>query len=162
GGVRPDRRAPPYPCPHEDPIVFGGEPSLLVDRARLLVVDEHHAVPHEDFVLDHDSVTDERVALDLAALADHSTTLALDERADPSPGTDPATVEIGERVDGHVFAELDVGDQTIWRVVRGCRRHRPRRLSLRARNRAQWIEATGLVQTAERGLNLRALRLDPC
>jgi hypothetical protein len=59
---------------------------------RVQIVDEHHAVPHEDLVLDRHTFADEGMALDLAPRADHDVLLDLDERADPCVVADLATV----------------------------------------------------------------------
>ena len=77
-------------------------------RPRPLVVDEHHAVADEDLVLDRDARADERVALDLAARADLDARLDLDERADAREVSDPAPVEVRERLDEDAFAEVHV------------------------------------------------------
>ena len=76
-------------------------------------------MPDEHLVLDLDAVADERVALDLAARADRRPALDLDERADPRVVADPAAVEVRERLDDDVLAELDVVDQPVRRVVDG-------------------------------------------
>src|SRR5262249_10768239 len=101
----------------ELPVPRASESAGLVRRPRALVVHEDDAVPNEDAVADLDAVADERVALDLAAGADHGTGLDLDERPDSRPVADPAAVQVRERVDDDVLAELDVGDQPERRVV---------------------------------------------
>ena len=76
--------------------------------ARVQVVDEQHAVPHENLVLDCHALADEGVALDLAPRADHDVLLDLDERADPRVVADLAAVQVNERVEGDVSAQPDV------------------------------------------------------
>ncbi len=93
-------------------------------RSRVLVVDEHHAVPDEHLVLDRHTVADERMALDLAVRADHRTALNLDERADPRVVADPAPVEVRERLDDDLVAELDVVQDPVRSVVDRPVRHR--------------------------------------
>ncbi len=82
------------------------------------------AVPDEDLVFDLDAVADEGVALDLAARADRRAALDLDERADPRVVADPAPVEVRERLDDDAFAEVDVVDQAVRRLVGGRVSHR--------------------------------------
>jgi hypothetical protein len=65
-------------------------------------------VTDEDLVADLDAVADEGMALDLAALADDGPALDLDERPDAGAGADTAAVEVRERLDVDVLAELDV------------------------------------------------------
>ena len=101
-------------------------PSAVVARGHS-VVDEEHAVPHEDLVLDLDSLADEAVALDLATRADARASLNLDERADSRAGADRATVEIGERGDVNVVPEGDPVEQPVRRVVGRPVSHRRRR-----------------------------------
>ena len=67
----------------------------------------------EDLVTELDPVAEEAVALDLAALADDDSALDLDERADTRPCADPASVEVRERVDDDVSAELDAVDDPV-------------------------------------------------
>ena len=52
-------------------------------RARIAIVDEHHAVADEDLVFDHDSRTDERVTGDFAAPPDVRVALNFDEGSKP-------------------------------------------------------------------------------
>ena len=101
----------------ELPVLFGLQATVGARRARVLVVDEHHAVADEDLVADLDAVTDERVALNLAVARRSTPRLDLDERPDPGPVADPAAVEIRERLDDDVLAELDVAIQPVRRLV---------------------------------------------
>ena len=77
----------------------------------------------EHLVFDQNAAADERVALNLAIGADRCSRLDLDERADPRPVSDPAAIQISERLDDDPFAELDVIDQAIRGCVRGLVRH---------------------------------------
>ena len=81
-------------------------------------------MPDEHAVADLDAVADEGVALDLAARTDDGAALDLDERADARPVPDPAAVQVRERVDDDLRAELDVVDQPVRRLVRGRVAHR--------------------------------------
>ena len=72
-----------------------------------------------------DAVADEGVTLDLAARADRRAALDLDERPDPGPVADAAAVEVRERLDDDVLAELDVA-RSAGRGPR-CRLSQPRR-----------------------------------
>src|SRR5262249_59131865 len=109
----------PTPDAHrkQRPVLFCLKRAVLRRRLRELVVHEHHAVPDEYLVLDRDTVTDERVTLDLAIGPDDGAALYLDERSDPRVVTDPAAVEVRERVNDDVLAELDVIDVPVGRVV---------------------------------------------
>ena len=135
--VTPPITIAPDPIVTPLPIVTGALPvvvpckvTVLIRRLRELVVDEHHPVADEHAVADPHAVADERVALDLAALADHSSALNLDERADARSGTDAAAVEIREREDDDTLAELDVGDEPVRRLVRRLQSHRGRLLAM--------------------------------
>jgi hypothetical protein len=119
----PDRSASPDGRRHQLPALFGLEVARLVRRLGPLVVDEHHAVSDEDLVFDCDAVADERVALDLAVRADDCASLDLDEGTDASVVADFAAVQIGERKNHHIFAELDVVDQPVRGIVRQPIRH---------------------------------------
>ena len=105
------------------PVLLRLQGAVARRRARVLVVDEHDAVPDEDLVLDRDPLADEGVALDLAAGADPRSPLDLDERPDPGRVADLAAVEIRERSDDDVRPEADVVEQPVGRVVRGLSRH---------------------------------------
>ena len=88
-------------------------------------------MPDEYAVADAHAVADEGVALDLAALAYAGSTLHLHEGSYAAARADPAAVEVGERVDGYVIAELDVVDKPVRGVVSRChsettKRERPR------------------------------------
>src|SRR5205823_10323866 len=72
---------------------------------------------------DHDTRTDEAVALDLAAGADHDVALDLHERADACLVADATAVEIRERGDDDVTPELGVVDHPVGGVVRGLPFH---------------------------------------
>jgi hypothetical protein len=80
-------------------------------------------VANEDLILDRHAVTDERVALDFATRTDDRASLDLDIRTNASVVADLAAVQIRERINDHVFAELDVGDQSIGGVVYRAIRH---------------------------------------
>src|SRR5215207_1919424 len=83
----------------------------------MLVVHERDAVANEDVVLDSHPVADECVALDLAVRPDLSAALNLDKGADAGVSTDPAAVQIGERMDDDVVAECHLVQQSKWRGV---------------------------------------------
>jgi hypothetical protein len=73
------------------------------------IVDEHHAVPDENFVFDHDAGTNERVTRNLAALADVRVALDLDERADLRRVSDAASVKVYERPELYALAQNHIG-----------------------------------------------------
>src|SRR3954449_11050308 len=77
----------------------------------------------ENPVPDLDAIADERMALDLAAGADYRAPLDLDEGSDPRVVPDLAPVEIRERPDGDVLAEVDVGDLPKGSLVCRCPGH---------------------------------------
>jgi hypothetical protein len=92
-----------------DQLPIGVALKLTISRcAGVQVVDEHHAVPHEDFVLDCHAFADKGVALDLAPRANHGILLDLDERSEPGVVADLAAIEVNERVQADVFAQPDV------------------------------------------------------
>ncbi len=76
------------------PIVLGLQRPVGVGRARIPIVDEHHAVADEDFVFDRDAGTYERVTRDFAATPDFRVALNLDERAKPRVVSNLAAVKI--------------------------------------------------------------------
>jgi hypothetical protein len=71
----------------------------------------------EDAVADGYSFTDKGVALDLAVGSYLHASLDLDERADPSAIPDTTAVQVGERSNMHLLAELDIVEQTVGRFV---------------------------------------------
>jgi hypothetical protein len=77
----------------------------------MAIVDEHHAVSDEHFVLDDDALADKRMGRHLAAPADLGTLLDLDEGSDPRAVTDAASVEIDELgvMNDDVGSDHDVG-----------------------------------------------------
>jgi len=93
------------------------EPASLVGRARQLVIDEDDAMSDEDAIADGHSFTDKRVALDLAVGSYLHASLDLDDRANPSAIPDTTAVQVGERSDMHLLAELDIVEQTGGRFV---------------------------------------------
>src|SRR5262249_29806952 len=115
--VGADRRTVAHNRQLERPVVVSLHVTLVVGSARVAVIVEHHPVADEDLIADLDAAADEAVALDLAARADDRALLDLDERPDSRFVSDPAAVQVRERVDDHAFAELDIGDQAKRRVV---------------------------------------------
>src|SRR5262249_18581185 len=107
----------------------------LGGRVGVEVVDEHHPVSHEDFVLDGYTLADEGVTLDLASRTDLGILLDLDEGPDPCVVADPAAVEVNERVQDDVFSQPDVrrdpeetgrirpfvSRRSHWSILRGTR-----------------------------------------
>ena len=72
----------------------------------------------ERLVLDPNSVADEGVALDLAVGTDLRAPLNLDKWPDPGARSDPASIQIRERVNYDVIPEGDIGQLTMMRLVR--------------------------------------------
>jgi hypothetical protein len=73
------------------------------------IVDEHHAVPDENFVFDGDAGTNERMTRNFAALADMRIALNLDERAQLRAVSHAASVKVYERSEPHALAQNHVG-----------------------------------------------------
>src|SRR2546425_4860119 len=73
------------------------------------VVDERHPVAYEDVVLDGHPFADERVAGNLAVLADPDVLLDLDKGTDLGVVADFTSVEIDELRQDDAAAQLDVG-----------------------------------------------------
>ena len=72
---------------------------------RVLVVDEGDVVAYEDAVLDRHTLADERVAGDLAVLADNRVLLDLHESAYLAVVPDCASVKVEELRKLYVFPE---------------------------------------------------------
>src|SRR5215469_12513463 len=89
-----DRSAPAHHGVLHLPVALGLRRAVGGGRARISVVDEDDAVTNEDFVLDGDARTYERMAGDLASPADLRVTLDFDERSNPRVVTNLAAVEI--------------------------------------------------------------------
>src|SRR5262249_32052257 len=100
-----DRRAPPHEWRLAPPVGGGLQRPRLGRRARIPVVDEDHAVPDEDLVLERHALADEAVARDLAAPANDRVLLDLDEGPDLRLVPDAAAVEVDEVGEGDVVAE---------------------------------------------------------
>ena len=66
--------------------------------ARVQVVDEHHAVTDEHFILDRHPFANERVARNLAVRANHRVFLNLHERPDARIVADAAAIQIDEGI----------------------------------------------------------------
>jgi hypothetical protein len=75
-------------------------------------------VADEHLVVDLDPGAQERVAGDLAALADDDAALDLDEGPDLGLAADPAAVQVDECLDDDAVTEDDVVDQATRGVVR--------------------------------------------
>src|SRR5215472_15401170 len=116
-------RPRPYGSPALDhrveklPVLLRLEVSAGGRGTRRLVVHEDDAVPDEDLVPDRHAAADEGVALNLAELADRDALLDFDEGADPARVADRAAVEVDERHDYDVVAELDLMYQAPGGVV---------------------------------------------
>lgn len=74
------------------------------------VIDKHSAMRDEAVVTDRDEFADERVRLDAAALADGCSLLYLNERSDEGVIADVTAIQVCRLYDGHVRAELYVGE----------------------------------------------------
>src|SRR5215211_1881906 len=115
----PERRTMLDNGTHEQPVVLGLQRAQLARRTRELIVDEQDAMADENLVLDRDPCADERMALDLAPRTDHGIALDLHERPDARLVANAASVEVRERRDDDVLAEIDVVNQPIRRTVYG-------------------------------------------
>src|SRR5579885_1878470 len=82
---------------------------VLVGRARIAVICEHHAMADERFILDDHTLANEAVRGDFAPPADAHPLLNLDEWADAGPGADAAAIEIYQvrMADADIFLEDD-------------------------------------------------------
>src|SRR2546427_6913555 len=107
GRSRADRRSLPHQRRLDLPVLLGLQRTVR-GSARIGIVDEHHAVAHEDVVLDGHALADEGVAGDLAILADPGVLLHLDEGAALGVGTHFTPVEIDEPGRLHALAQLHV------------------------------------------------------
>lgn len=90
------------------PVGFRLQGAVSGRSAGIAIVRECHAVADEDFVFKHDAFANERMAGDLAALADGRAFLDFDESADLCFVTDSAAVEINEGKEADVFTEDNV------------------------------------------------------
>jgi hypothetical protein len=82
-------------------------------------------VTDEHAVADPDAVAHEAVTLDLAVGAHDGAALDLDVRADRAAIADPAPVEVDEREDAHVLAEVDIRDEPVRGFVGWGAGHEP-------------------------------------
>src|SRR4029453_8331651 len=91
------------------PVGFALQRAVPVGRARVAIVREHHAVAHENLIVDDHSLADEGVRRYLAAGPDDRFLLDLDERADLRLVADCTSVEIDERGldDAHTLPEAN-------------------------------------------------------
>src|SRR5262249_15218950 len=113
------------------------------------VVDEHRPVGHEAVIADRHELTDERVRLDSAALADDGLSLDLDERANERVVADRAAVEVDGLHESHVRAEPNVDDarRDDLGLPRGGRAH-ARTSVARARSRMETTERAWAIPVA--------------
>jgi hypothetical protein len=77
--------------------------------ARVVIIDEHHTVADEDLVLDRHSLTDERMALNLAPRANLGVRLNFNKGPNPGFVADFAAVEVDERVEHDILGQPDIG-----------------------------------------------------
>src|SRR5262249_51724361 len=84
--------------PGRDDLPVGPRLQLPVGGHRLrdAVVDKAHVMAYKTFILDGDTLADERVRADLAARAHGGVLLDLDERADPGARADRTAVKVYE------------------------------------------------------------------
>src|SRR5271157_5485936 len=92
----------------DSPVGFGLQFAFATGRPRITVVDEHHPMTDEDVVLDGHSLADERVARDLARLANFGILLHFDKCADLCLISNFTTVEIDEFGHFHIPTKLYV------------------------------------------------------
>src|ERR1051325_10540760 len=128
-GPGADGRPPLHQRALQGPVRIAFAGAVRVGRGRPAIVQEIHVVADEDLILDRDALADEGVALDLAPGPDPGTLLNLDERPDGGLVTDLAAVQVDEREEPHVPAQLHVGRDTPGEgiaLLGGKRGHRPR------------------------------------
>jgi len=93
---------------HYCPIIIRLYGASRPGGARIFVVDEGHAMTHEDLVFDRHALTDERVTRYFAVATHVDAFLNLDEGTDFSAVADLATVEVNEMVNDYVTTESNV------------------------------------------------------
>lgn len=95
------------------PIFFCLQTAVGGRGAGKVIVDKHHAMTHEDSILQRHTFTYERVTLNLAVSSDHDALLNLHEGADSGKVTDGTTVEIDESVELDMLAEFHVRGDSV-------------------------------------------------
>jgi len=93
---------------HNCPIIIRLYGASRPGGAWIFVVDEGHAMTHEDLVFDRHAFTDERVTRYFAVTTHARTFLNLDEGTDFGAVADLATVEVNEMVNDYVTTESNV------------------------------------------------------
>ena len=95
------------------PVLLGLQLTVRGDGARVGIVDECHAVTDEDVVFDGHPFADERMAGNLAVVADLRILLDLDERADFRVVTHFTAVQVDEFRQPDTRTQLHVGSDTL-------------------------------------------------
>ena len=93
---------------HDRPVIIRLYGAARPGGARIFVVDEGHAMTHEDLVFNRHAFTDKSMARDFAVTTHAGTFLNLDEGTDFSAVADLATVEVNEMVNDYVTTESNV------------------------------------------------------
>jgi hypothetical protein len=119
-GSRAKRRPALHDRLQELPIGLGLKSPGSRGRAWELVVHKKNAVSNEDFVLDRNASTDERMTLYLAVGSNRDSPLDLDERADARAVADHAAVDVRKGMNDHAAPEVDVVEQSVHSRVRGA------------------------------------------
>ena len=109
GGIGADRGSAFHQCGEALPVCFGLQAAANIGSAGEEVVGEHHAVADEDLILQGDTLADEGVARNLAAVANLGSLLNLNEGANLDLVANLAAIEIGEAEDADIAAKLDGG-----------------------------------------------------
>src|SRR5438876_9104588 len=109
GGAGADRSARPHQRRLDFPVLLGLQRTVRSCGARVGVVDEGDAVADEDVVLDGHAFANERVAGDLAVLADVRVLLNFDKGTDLGVVAYFAAIEVDEPRQLDAFAQLHIG-----------------------------------------------------
>ena len=93
---------------HDGPVIIRLYGASRPGGPRIFVVDEGHAMTHEDLVFDRHALTDKRVTRYFAVATHVGAFLNLDEGTDFSAVADLAAVEVNEMVNDYVTTESNV------------------------------------------------------
>lgn len=104
-GTAADRGTPTNTSCHHIPIDWSLRLAGLRRGAGIEVIDEHYPVTDENFVLDRDTFTKERVTRDFATGTDRHPSLDFDKSSDTCVVTDLAAIEINEAMQHHVLPQ---------------------------------------------------------
>lgn len=93
--------------------------AIAIGGPGIAVVDESNVVANKDIVFQGDSLTDESMARNLAAIANLDPFLNLHEGPNLHVVPDFTTVKIGKIVDANIFSQPDIGSNPLIRLLWG-------------------------------------------